>query len=191
MTEQQDLLLKRLKQGAEEAYHHLFKKYYRRLCAIAQFYVNDSFVAENIVSDLFFYMWEHREDIEINSLDSYLLRSVRNRCLNYLQQAMVRYETELPPNFSELSHYNEGTITPDSPLEQLLEKELEEKIRTAVKKLPEECRTVFEMSRYQQSSYDEIAQKLGLSVNTVRYHMKNALSRLRDNLKDYLTLLFL
>ncbi len=188
MKDHKDFLIDQLKLGSEKAYHYLFSHYYARLCRVANTYLNDSFAAENIVSDLFFYLWEHREEISINSsLDSYLLKSVRNRCLNYLQQAMYRYETDLPDSISDFSVNHQNDSTPGSPLDHLLEKELEGKIHMAVGNLPDECRAVFKMSRYEQNSYEEIAQSLGISVNTVRYHMKNALSRLRENLKDYLT----
>lgn len=191
MTDQNDFLIVRLRQGAEEAYRYLFQKYYARLCRIAKVYVGDSFIAESIVSDLFFYIWEHRTDFQINtSLDAYLLRAVRNRCLNYQQQAEIRLKADLPHDAENIDTQTLGVPVSSTPLDQLLEKELEHKIQGTINQLPIECRTVFRMSRYDQSSYEEIAEKLGISVNTVRYHMKNALARLRENLKDYLTLFF-
>ncbi|MEG1839108.1 MAG: sigma-70 family RNA polymerase sigma factor, partial [Bacteroidaceae bacterium] len=61
-----------------------------------------------------------------------------------------------------------------------------DKINDAIKALPSECRQVFVMSRFEDMKYDEIASKIGISVNTVKYHMKNALMQLRSELKDYL-----
>jgi RNA polymerase sigma-70 factor (ECF subfamily) len=188
MIEHEDYIITQLKGGNDQAYRYLFDHYYVRLCRIAQLYVKDSFVSENIVGDLFFYLWERRETIDIHtSLGSYLFTSVRNRSLNYLQQVSVVLETRLAFSTDDLSDF--GTLSSEStPLEDLIEKELESQINTAVTHLPEECKRVFQLSRYDQLSHEEIAQRLGISVNTVRYHIKNALSILRKNLQEYMNM---
>ncbi len=71
------------------------------------------------------------------------------------------------------------------PLESLLEQELENKINEVINSLSPECRQVFRMSRFDNMKYEEIASMLNISVNTVKYHMKNALMKLRAELKDY------
>lgn len=93
-------------------------------------------------------------------------------------------------------HLSEGRTHHSSglnlyPLGHLLEKELEEKIRTAIETLPHETRQVFELSRYEDMTYDEIAKRLGISVNTVKYHIKNAIRLLYSQLEPYLLLLLL
>ena len=77
----------------------------------------------------------------------------------------------------------------DYPLGRLLERELEHEIRRSVAALPAECRQVFLKSRFERKKYEEIAAELGISVNTVKYHIKNALARLHDSLGKYLTCL--
>lgn len=77
------------------------------------------------------------------------------------------------------------------PLGMLLERELENEIRMAIDKLPAECRCVFEKSRIEGKKYEEISQELGISINTVKYHMKNALSFLQAELSKYLIVLIL
>lgn len=77
------------------------------------------------------------------------------------------------------------------PLGVLLEKELEQEIRKAIDEMPEESRIVFKKSRFELKKNEEIAQELGISVNTVKYHIKRALSFLRERLRGYLPLLFL
>jgi RNA polymerase sigma-70 factor (ECF subfamily) len=129
--------------------------------------------------------WEIRDQLHIDrSLRSFLITSVHRRCLNWIRQHSHQPATCAIPkdgflNFETSAH----------PLSHLLEKELEEKIRTAIEALPHETRQVFELSRYDDMTYDEIAQHLSISVNTVKYHMKSALRQLYDQLEPYLFML--
>nr|WP_238319211.1 sigma-70 family RNA polymerase sigma factor [Segatella baroniae] len=77
------------------------------------------------------------------------------------------------------------------PLGHLLEKELEQAVGEAVERLPEDCRRVFKMSRFDGKKNAEIAQELGISVNTVKYHIKNALRLLQQQLGKYFVFLLL
>lgn len=188
MLEHDEFIISQLKEGNESAYRYLFDKYYVRLCRVAKLYTGDSYVSENLVGDLIFYLWENKETIHIHtSLSSYLFTSIRNRSLNYLQQSNVVHESR----FSTAVGLVENIIpeTENSPLGMIIEKELESRISDSIEHLPVECRNVFKLSRNENLSYDEIAQQLGISVNTVRYHIKNALASLRTNLSEYLTLL--
>lgn len=72
---------------------------------------------------------------------------------------------------------------------QPLALELEQEIRNAIDRLPEECKVVFKKSRFEEKRYEQIAEELGISVNTVKYHIKNAISRLNADLSKYLLLL--
>ena len=183
-TREEDLILQ-LKRGEEKAYQFLFENYYLPLCRLANFYVGDPYVAENLVEDLFYYLWKERETLQIHSsLKNYLFTSVRNRSLNHLKQSHNTHET----NFSkEVIDYKEFPSNELSILMKLTEQELVEKIKNCVEGLPDECRTVFRLSRYENLSYKEISEKQDISVNTVRYHIKNALATLRLELKDYLS----
>ena len=77
------------------------------------------------------------------------------------------------------------------PLGTLLERELENEIYKAIDKLPDECRRVFAKSRFEGKSYEEISRELGISVYTVKYHIKNALASLHVDLSKYLLSLLL
>ena len=79
----------------------------------------------------------------------------------------------------------------ETPLTSLLERELEEKIEEAIRNLPKETRAVFTKSRFEHKKNEEIAEELGISVNTVKYHMKRALSILHNDLGKYFVFLFL
>lgn len=84
-------IIEGLKAGHEEAYKYIYERQYKILCIIAKEYVDDTFTAEMIVSDVIFALWKNRKEIDINlSLRSYLIKAVRNRCLNYLAQLNKR-----------------------------------------------------------------------------------------------------
>jgi RNA polymerase sigma-70 factor (ECF subfamily) len=191
MQYSEELIVEQLKQGHEDAYKYLYDHHYTLLCCIANEYVKDSFISETIVGDVIFHLWEIRDSLEITSIRSYLVRAVRNRCINYLNLKREKYEISfsylLPEKISE-----EKRIEFDNyPLGTLLERELENQINKAIDKLPEESRRVFKMSRFEEKKYEVIAQELGISVNTVKYHMKNALMSLRRDLGKYLITLLL
>lgn len=183
MKNTEDYLLKGLREGRESAFRDLFDTYYRRLFVIARQYLQDDFTADTIVGDLFYHLWETRESLNIQvSLNAYLIRSIRNSSLNYLQKSYVEKEIELE-SVSPLLF-----VTDDYPLGALLEKELTEKVHNEIEKLPSETRNVFVLSRMEGLTNNEIAERAGISVNTVKYHMKQALAILRIRLKDYLML---
>jgi RNA polymerase sigma-70 factor (ECF subfamily) len=101
----------------------------------------------------------------------------------------VVHEARLPSTATEMLE-NMSVEPNSSPLGVIIEKELEQKINDSIEHLPVECRNVFKLSRFDNLSYDEIAERLDISSNTVRYHIKNALSTLRTNLREYMSLFF-
>lgn len=186
---QEQILLQKLKLGNENAYRYVFDTHYGLLCSIATEFLKDDFLAETIVGDVILYLWEKRETIEIqSSLRAYLVKAVRNKCLNYQQLQYVVKETRLSEHEGLLDAKGNFLISDSQPLAILLEKELENKIEQAINDLSDECRRVFQMSRFDQKKYEDIAQELNISVNTVKYHIKNALSKLRSDLSKYISL---
>ena len=179
-----------LKSGNNQAYKYIYDHHYVLLCKIAYEFLKDDFLAESIVDDIIFHLWEKRDTLEITtSLRSYLVQAVRNRCINYLNLEREKREVR----FSVIDQQNEwiNSVFPsdDYPLARLLENELEQEIRNAIDRLPEECKVVFKKSRFEEKRYEQIAEELGISVNTVKYHIKNAISRLSADLSKYLLLL--
>lgn len=176
-----------LKEGKEDAFRFIFDHYYDYLCRIADSYLSDSFISETIVGDIIYNLWETREDIDIKySLRSYLVRSVKNRCINYLQQEYVRREVSMNQYEDKAAIEELFFVDSKHPLEEVLEYELQEKVQEVISHLPIECRQVFVMSRLDGMKYEEIATELDVSVNTVKYHIKNALVKMRLALRDYL-----
>jgi len=184
MEQTELLIVEQLKEGRERAYKFLYDHHYQILCHVAAQYVHDDFLAETIVGDVIFHLWEIRESLEINtSIRSYLMASVKNRCLDYLKSQYSQKELQGLQDFPVLN-YIKGD---DYPLGRLLEQELEGEIMKAIGRLPEESRRVFQLSRFEEKKYEEIATELNISVNTVKYHIKRALSLLHEDLGKYLT----
>lgn len=92
------IIIEQLKRGNEEAYKHLYRHHYALLCHVAREYVGDDFLAETLVGDVIFHLWEVRATLEIQvSLRSYLVRAVRNHCMDYLASKKERIEVAFPP----------------------------------------------------------------------------------------------
>ena len=192
MEHTETLIVEQLKTGNEDAYQYIYDRHYALLCHVANGYVKDHFLAETIVGDTIFHLWEIRETLEISvSIRSYLLRAVRNRCINYLNSEWEKREISFSSLMPDEITDDKMTISDSHPLGTLLERELEEEIYKAIDKLPDECCRVFDKSRFEGKSYEEISQELGISVNTVKYHIKNALASLQKNLSKYLITLLL
>ena len=183
------LIIEHLRRGDEEAFKYIYERHYVLLCRFANQILNDAALSEEVVDDAIFYLWEHRREIEITySVRAYLMRAVRNRCLNELQSLRHREELHfssfmLPENMDFLDSV---FVEENQPLGVLLERELEDELTRSIEELPVECRTVFKKSRFEQKKYEEIALELGISINTVKYHIKNALSLLQKRLDNYL-----
>lgn len=180
-------ILSGLKSGDEKAYMYLYAYHYKVLCAVAYEYVNDFFVAEMIVSDVIYSLWLNKEVLDINqSLRGYLVKAVSNRCINYLNRKPRQVDVERCFGHSS----EEEPIDHDAyPLTKLIEKELDGKINEGIDALPPLTREIFCLSRFQHLKYDQIAKKKNVSVDVVKYHIKSALSRLKEKLKDYLVIL--
>jgi RNA polymerase sigma-70 factor (ECF subfamily) len=178
-----------IKKGEIAAFEELYRKYYILLCLVAEHIVRDSSDAEEIVSDVFVKLWTIREKIDITtSLKGYLLKTVRNISLNYLERLRItnKFTYSLSSSDYELLSWDS-----DYPLGQLYQKEIINILDQQINTLPKGCKEIFMLSRNSNLKYSEIANKLGISVNTVKTQMKIALAHLRKSLKDYLMILLL
>lgn len=179
----------RIKTGDAKAFKVLFDRYYSMMCRFAYGILRDASLSEQVADDVFFWIWQHRATLVISgSLRQYLMRAVRNRCINEMKAAAQRAERPLSGVSAEeradfiMSLFSDG----EHPLGMLIGQELEQHIHRCINLLPAECRRVFIMSRIEQKTYQEIAAALGISVNTVKYHIKNALAFLHGKLGRYM-----
>ena len=167
----------------DEKVEVLFRKYYAALCKSLYKVLRDATIAEDIVQEIFLKVWEKRESLQMDeAVQSYLYRSCYNTALNLLKQQ--KRNTDI--DSLELSVA--GADTAEKDLSFL---EAEAEILKAIDALPPKTKLVFSLSRFEELSYKEIAERLDISVKSVEKHMGIALQRLRENLKDYLVAVFL
>jgi RNA polymerase sigma-70 factor, ECF subfamily len=177
MTEITDpIIFQQIKKGDEAAFSRLFDGYYAALCFFAAKYLGDMDLSRSLVQQVFVDLWVKREKTDIAiSVKSYLYRSVKNRCIDHLRKERNTSEiSKSVENFSQM------------PFRDLVEEaELNDRINTSINKLPEKCREIFLLCRFEGLKYAEIAQKLNISVKTVEMQMGIALKKLRESLSDY------
>lgn len=156
----------------------LFKTYFMRLVLFAVRYVKDQDTAREIVHEVFINVWEKRDSIdEQKSVKAYLFTSVYNRCLNY-----IRNQKKIDTAVSVEDDYSGQHVAFEDRIEH---SELEAKIQEALLQLPEKCREIFMLSRFEEKKYAEISTLLGISVKTVEAQMSKSLKMMRKALHDY------
>lgn len=169
----------------EQLLEQLFKQHFRELSHFAFGYVKDSEIAREIVQDSFVSLWLKRDTIDPErEVKSYLSTTVRNKCLNHLRDNR-KFSKELI-DLEQVA----GAIPFTQP-DNLDHKDLQDQIDTAIAELPEKCREVFILSRYENLRYQEIATQLNISVKTVETQITKALRHLRARLAPYLSLLLI
>lgn len=172
-------------------FEHLYAQYHPRFVVIAQRYVRDAMVAEDLVTDSFVSFWESRERLapDVN-LAAYLLTIVKNKCLNWLhaQQLHLRVEKQLHSQQYRMISSNILSLEACNP-SGLFAEEVVRMVGQALEKMPELTRRVFESNRFHDKTYAEIAEELGISQRRVTSEMQRALSLLRKELQDYLPLI--
>lgn len=183
MADKDLLYLKGLKEGNRIVFEQIFREYYSLLCNYARRYTLDKSTAEEIVQDFFCRLWDKHSEIQINTgFSSYLRKSVINHCLNYLRK--LETERKFIEHGDKLEETH-GTIDHDSNTE------LGDMINKAILELPEKRREIFELSRYDGLKYQEIAEKLDISIKTVETQMARSLEFMRKYLKDFITVIVL
>ena len=183
-------IIRGLVEGTEDAYRYVFKVYYGPMCILAESILLDEFLAQAAVSDVISHLYEVRNEIVIHSnLRSYLMMSTRNHCLNLLNSKTVRSVQ----TFSTLGEQDArevlsglDTITPQG---KLLDNELEGLMRDCIENLPEPVKTTFIKSRFQDMTYRQIGAEDGVSANTVKVRIQQALKLIEQRFSKYLTFL--
>lgn len=185
MLAEETLLWESLKSGDKNVFENIFKHYYSRLCNYASGILNDADDAEEVVQQTMINLWEKSRTLEITtSLKSYLYRSVHNAALNKLRQSKVRH-------LYAVEKVYEGEAVAEQASHKVIKSELEQQIAASIEKLPEQCRMVFKLSRFEEMKYAEIAAHLNISVKTVENHMGKALKLMRGYLKDFLIVILI
>lgn len=180
---QVDQLITTLRAGDIAAFEMLFRTYYQSLCNYACTFVRDPEEAEEVVQNTFTNIWEKRDTLSIHTgVKPYLYAMVRNACLNQLKHAKIKQQ-------HAAMEIAVGERSVESVSRTVEASELEVRIQEAMSKLPEQCRLVFKLSRFEDLKYAEIAEQLNISIKTVENQMGKALRVMREQLKDYLLFL--
>lgn len=181
MIKENEETLRDLQIGDEKTFDTVYKQYYRGLCAFASQYVAET-ECEEIVQEVMMWLWEnHSALIPEMSLKSLLFTMVKNKCLNNITHNQIRQRVHEKLYIK----YEEQFEDPDF----YLEGELIAIAAKAINGLPEDYRKAFEMNRFGNLTYNQIADKTGVSPKTIAYRISQSLKILRTELKDYMPLL--
>lgn len=170
MTAGEEIAWKGIQQKDGLIFQQYYKEHYKSFFLVACKYLREAGLAQEVVNDVFVKLWEDGDKISIeSSLSSYIYRAVINRSINILnkQKKDRLHEIELskrPEEHAELRHMEEN--------------ELKVRLYKAIDALPEQCRKVFMMSRFEEMKQKEIADRLGISIKTVKNHITRALKQL-------------
>ena len=163
---------------AEKAFEWLFRRYFSELCQVVYRVAHDEHLAQDLVQEVLYELWSKRDKLTISiSLRAYLKRAVLNRTLNHLRDNRKWSSEERMPEIA---------VEESDPVDLLRSEELQEMIDAAIDELPEKCRMVFVLSRYEELSYRDIATELGIAEKTVENQVSKALKYLRQRLLPYL-----
>ena len=176
MTQAKNLVsFEDIKNGNEGAFNKAFDLYYSRLCFFTDKFLHDFDQSRSVVQQVFVDMWIKREKLQVTSLQSYLFQSVRNASLDLLKHRKAESKY-----LSSLQTEEKNQMT-----DWMEEAELADLINKAIQKLPEKCREIFVLCRFEELKYSEIATRLNISVKTVEMQIGIALKKLRKELSDY------
>lgn len=170
------------------SFNQLFSDYHKRFIRFANTYVRDLPAAEDIVVESLMYYWENRHSLQEKDLNipAYILTTIKHKCLNYLRHMQIHDEYS-----QNIQSYTEwelntriATLQACEPYD-LFAAEVKEIVQQTLDSLPEKTREIFILSRYEDKSYKEIAEKMGMTTKGVEFHVSKALKAFHVSLKDY------
>lgn len=174
-TEQE--LLQQIAVGNESAFRELFLIYRRKLFTYVYKITESREIADDTVQDIFLHLWSVRETLpRINHINAYLYKMAHN----YAYQGFRRLAKEE----LLLDHLKKQAYTPNNPAQELVSKEVTAYIQSLVDRLTPQQRNVFLLSREEGLKQEEIADRLNISIFTVKKHMVDALSFLREEIRQ-------
>ena len=180
IRELEQVTITALNDGSIDAINLCFDLYYAALCSTANFYVKQPTIAEEIVQGAFVDLWVNRKNIPANSsIKGYLKLAVKHDCLDHLKHKKIeeQYADQLKDEMMD---------SYEDVFDDLVNKDLQIVLNSAINKLPKQCKEIFLMSRFKYMSYKEIATTLSLSLKTVENQMSKALKMMREELEPYL-----
>ena len=175
---ERELLL--ISKGNELAFNSFMNRYTKRLYYHAYGILNNKEMAEEVVADAFLEVWKLRNKLlEINCISSWLNTVVYRKAISYLRKeaksgGSISLEEVQDFSFPDLH----------TPMDDILSHEEKQCLKDAINALPPKCKHVFFLAKLEQMPYDQIASLLQISLTTVNYHIKYAMTALRKKLKE-------
>ena len=180
-------LIEKLKNGDVSSFEVIYKSHYRRIFHFALQYLHDEEACSNIIQDVFSSLWDNKEKLTKDSnLNAWLFTVTKNGCLKYIRD-LKSEERHLDNLASQRLDLNYDALTSLSTSSIDFE-EIEKIIHRTLNSLSPQCRRAFEMSRFDEMKYSEIAHEMQIAQKTVETHISIALKTFRLALKDYLPL---
>lgn len=155
-----------------QTFRNYYDTYYEQLCCFLNFYTQDVAVIEDVIQEVFLKLWENKDCLEITYIKTYLFRAAKNRVLNHLRDEENRHQL-LENWFNQQQEEKKYKDCFDVEA-------LAKLVNQAVEQLPDRCREIFYLSRKEELSYKQIAERLGISVKTVETQISIALKRIRE-----------
>lgn len=180
-------LVERIKQGDRAAFNELYTQHYPSLRSYARLLVDEK-EAEDVVQDVFFTIWIHRDALDNSlSIRGYLLRAVYHTALNVIKRKGLQsaYETTHKEEIEEMGRRYYYDPEASEIVRRLYLRDLRADLQAAIDSLPPRCKEVFSLSYLYDLSGKEISRRLGISLSTVENHIYNALKLLREKLKSH------
>jgi len=178
-----------LKKGDKKAFEEIYNEFFGVHYHLCLQYIHNEKAAEEIVQDTFLKLWEIRNTLndQIN-IRSFLYTITKNNCLNYLRNQKISMKHIENMKYMEMQFNYEALEKLGNYIQF---EELRSKIEEAIAQLPEELVETFQLSRFEELSYKEIAEKQNISIKTVEARISKALRILRVELKDFLPMICL
>ena len=164
----------------ERAFEQIYNLFYSKMYATAYQYLKNKPLAEEVVSDVFCRIWQKRSELDqIKNFESYLFISVRNLSLNYIRDNSKICNESL----DDVTHHISDSVP--LPDEVMQAHELQDVLNNSVESLPQKCKAIFKMIRFDGLKYKEVASELNISVNTVDTQMRIAMKKISQSLGDF------
>ena len=171
-----------------QEFGQLFMRYRDNFIAVARSYVRDEVVAEDIVAESFTNFWDNRSRIDIRTIpEAYILHMVKNRCLSYLRDRANRMRIlQQMHNDSYKAIMAEIGVLGKDETGLIFQSDIAAIFQRLLATVPESTRDIFLASRFDNLTYNEIAEKYGVSPRKVKREIQHVLGIMRISLKDYL-----
>ncbi len=181
-----DILLQRLNRGEELAFDYFFHQYYPLMVTFAQRFVPDDTLAEEVVQDVFYKVWERRRSFKnTQALKAFLYISTKNASYNEISKFQNRYR-------HQDAYAAENEIAEQPVVQEIIRTEVYASLSRAIHMLPEQCKKIIQLLFEEGKKPAEIADELGISVSTVNSQKARGLTLLKQQLKNKdLDLLFI